>query len=131
MKPGEHILRGHLRHNRRRTTHSDAFWGGARPGGRLAFKGGAEHSTRENKALVGPCVMVLPLEKVPRPRSTFADELLNALSTPVWLFAQSAYAQQDSYSLKSRTSISSSSALPPLIPPGTPFAHAEVCEIEY
>jgi hypothetical protein len=61
--------------------------------------------------------MVLPLEKVPRPRSTFADELLNALSTPVWLFAQSAYAQQDSYSLKLGTSTISSSALSLFISP--------------
>ncbi len=117
MKPGEHILRGHLWHNRRRTTHSGAFSGGAWPGGRLAFEGGAEHSTRENKTLVGPCVMVLPLQKVPRPRSTFADELLSALSTRVWLFAQSAYAQQDGYSLKLGTSSTSSSALPLFISP--------------
>ena len=82
MKPGEHILRGHLWHNRRRTTHSDAFSGGARPGRRHAFEGGAEHSTRENKVLAGPCVMVLSLEKVPRPLSTFAEGLLSALSTP-------------------------------------------------
>ncbi len=112
MKPGEHILRGHLWHNRRRTKHSDAFSGGAWPGGRLAFEGGAEHSTREIKALAGPCVRVLSLEKVPRPLSTFADELLSALSTPVWLFAQSAYARQDSYSLKLGTSTTSSSTLP-------------------
>ncbi len=82
MKPGEHILRGHLWHNRRRNTDSDAFWGGARPGGRLAFEGGAEHSTRGIKALAGPCVRVLRSEGVPRPRSIFADELLSALSTP-------------------------------------------------
>jgi hypothetical protein len=81
LKPGEHILRGHLRHNRRRTKHSDAFSGGARPGRRHAFEGGAEHSTRKNKALVGSCVRVLRSEGVPRPQSTFADELLSVLST--------------------------------------------------
>jgi hypothetical protein len=117
MKPGEHILRGHLWHNRRRTTNSDAFSGGARSGGRLTFEGGGDHSTRENKALVGPCVRVLRSEGVPRPLSTFTEGLLSALSTPVWLFAQSAYAQQDSYSLKLGTSTISSSALSLFISP--------------
>ncbi len=127
MKPGEHILRGHLRHNRRRTKHSDAFSGGARPGRRHAFEGGAEHSTRENKALVGPCVMVLPLQKVPRPRSTFADELLSALSTP---WSQKLRTEKRS-SFKIRHIDHFVFGSSTFYSCGTPFAQAVFCEIEY
>ncbi len=127
MKPGEHILRGHLWHNRRRTTHSDAFSGGAWPGRRHAFEGGAEHSTRENKALVGPCVRVLPLEKVPRPLSTFADRLLSAVSTP---WSQKLRAEKwSSFKIQYIAHLGLSSFT--LYSYGTPFAQAVFREIEY
>jgi hypothetical protein len=125
MKPGEHILRGHLRHNRRRITHSDAFSGGARPGGRLTFEGEAEHSTTENKAFVGPCVRVLPLEKVPRPLSTFAERLLSAVSTP---WSQKLLAERwSSFRIQYIAHLVLSSFT--LYSYGTPFAQAIWCEI--
>ncbi len=127
MKPGEHILRGHLWHNRRRTTHSDAFWGGAWPGGRLTFEGGVEHSTRENKALAGPCVIVLPLDKVPRPRSTFADRLLRSVSTP-WSHKLRTE-RWSSFKIQHIAHLVLSSSI--LCSLGTPVAQAVFCEIEY
>ena len=127
MKPGEHILRGHLWHNRRRTTHSDAFSGGAWPGGRLAFEGGAEHSTREIKALVGPFVRVLRSEGVPRPLSTFANELLSAVSSP-W---HQKFTAEKRPSFKIRHIAHLVLSFPTLYSYGTPFAQALFCAIEY
>ncbi len=42
---GNHSRQAHFRHIRRRTEHSDAFSGGARPGGRFYFEQGAELTT--------------------------------------------------------------------------------------